>query len=126
MTRIDYSNVKQAQQGEAYSWPVAFGGVSPSDLIVKVYLTLKTDLAQADPGALQKILSTTLVAGVGQITNQGVSGKAAFRFDFTAAQTAALGPRDYVFDIKAISAAGLPYYAETGLFRVAQAVTTST
>lgn len=126
MTRIDYSNVKYAQQGEAYTWPVSLAGVQPTDLITKVYLTLKKLLADADPGALQKLITTALVAGVGQITSTGASGKATGRFDFTGVQTAALSPQDYLFDVKAIAASGLPYYVDSGIFRVTQGVTTST
>lgn len=128
MTRIDTSNVKLAQQGEAYSWPVVFSGVQASDLITKMYLTLKAypeGLGVADPGALQKALSTSFVSGVGQITNTGAAGKCLARFDFTASQMAALGQRDYYFDIKAISAGGLPYYVESGIFRVGAGVTIS-
>lgn len=128
MTRIDISNVKYAQLGEAYTWPVAFGGVQASDLITKMYLTLKPypdGLSLADPGSLQKMITAALVSGVGQITNTGASGRCTARFDFTGVQMAGLIARDYFFDIKAIAASGLPYYADTGILRVAQAITTS-
>lgn len=126
MTRFDPSNVKQAQQGEAYTWTGTVAKVNPSDLLVKGYLTLKTDFSIVDGSAtLQKTITVANVAGTGQITNAGAGGTGAFRFDLTAAQMSALAQRDYLFDIKVITAAGIPVYATSGLFRVGPGVTNS-
>lgn len=126
MTRIDLSNVKEAQQGEAYTWNVDIATKSVgSDPMTKAYLTLKTypeGLNAVDPGASQKAITTSNVAGTGQI-QKAAGGTAALRFDFTAAQMTALAQRDYVFDIKVIPTSGLPFYPDAGLFRVHGGVT---
>jgi hypothetical protein len=127
VTRLNLSNVKYLSQGEAYAWPVTVANVKSGDGISKIYLTLKKLLSDADgAAALQKAITTGLVSGVGQITDTGsVSLLAAGRFDFTSAQTSALSPQDFFFDIKAIPASGLGFLVDSGIVRVSQGVTLS-
>lgn len=93
--------------------------VDPADPMIKAWLTLKNypeGLAAADPGALQKVVTTTDVPGVGQVSAPGYDGNGLVRFDLTATQTRALGQRDFAFDVKVQTAAGKEFYVARGLW----------
>ncbi len=121
-----YDDREQLTQGAAYTW-TAYCKVSAADPLVKAALTLKGNLADADPGALQKIVTTSNVAGTGQITFDGsaTSGLAAIRFDFTGTDTLGLSPRDFWMDVKCKTSSGAPAFAAGGILHVFQAVTTT-
>ena len=92
-------------------------GVDPADPIVKAWLTIKAKLSDADPGALQKIITPAAVANVGQITLDGAEsngdGTATCVFQLTGAQTAALGTAiRYYYDIQAKSNLGKIYTSQ--------------
>lgn len=102
--------------------------VSAADPIVLVILTLKINISDADPGVIQKKITTSNVAGTGQITADGstTSGAAVGRFDFTAAQTAALSPQTYIFDTVFKTNSGARFPGAQGRVDVIQQTTTST
>lgn len=110
---------------ETYS---AKANVSAADPIVLAILTLKINQTDADPGASQKKITTSNVAGVGQITADGstTSGAAIAAFSFTAAQTAALSPQSYWFDVKVKTNSGAFFPAASGRVDVTPQTTTST
>lgn len=89
-------------------------GVSMSDPIIKAWLTIKVNRTDADPGVLQKIISSTPVNGVGQIVQDGSAsngdGTGSVWFQITAAETTTLGTViRYWFDIQARTSAGKVY-----------------
>lgn len=86
-------------------------GVEVTDPIVLAWLTVKTRISDADPGVLQKSITATAVAGVGQIALDGSedsgNGTASLVFQFTGAQTTSLGTLiRYFFDIQVKTASG--------------------
>lgn len=124
---MSYKSRIKLTQGADESYPAKFN-CSAADPLVKMILTLKGNVEDADPGVLQKKITTSLVSGVGQITADGslTSGAAVGRFDFTSAELAALAARQYVYDIKVITAASLKYPAAQGRCELIQQTTTST
>ena len=91
-------------------------GVATSDPLVKAWVTFKVRPTDADPGALQKEITTTFVGGVGQIVQDGGpstgNGTGTVRFILTKANTLALGSTiRYYYDIRAKSASGNIYNA---------------
>lgn len=98
-----------------------------ADPLILAILTLKINIGDNDPGVLQKKPTTSFSAGVGQITDDGTTdGAAVVRFDFTAAQLAALSPQTYIFDVKLKTAAGLFFPGAQGRCDLIQQTTTST
>lgn len=89
-------------------------GVSLSDPIVKAWLTIKVNRSDADPGVLQKIITTTQQVGIGQIAQDGSTGNGdgtgSLIFQLTKADTTALGTAiRYYWDIQVKTAAGKIY-----------------
>lgn len=121
-----YDDRESSLQGADYTY-TATVKCSAADPLVKAWLTLKTDLSVADPGSLQKAVTTSNVAGTGQITADGsaTSGLATIRFDLTATDTAGLSPRDYVFDVKVKTNSTAKAYAAGGIWHFFQNVTTT-
>lgn len=87
---------------------VVITGLPSGVTLSKAWLTLKALPTDVDPGVLQKTITTTLVAGSGQITDDGTTDQAgALAFIFTAANTAALtAGRSYPFDVKVLYSNG--------------------
>lgn len=66
-------------------------------------LTVKTALSDADPGVFQKAITSSNVAGTGQIEDTGANGIATLRFDITTANTEALtADTDYFYDVQVV------------------------
>jgi hypothetical protein len=122
-----YDSRLRLTQGADESY-FANANVSATDPLVLAIFTLKASLTDADPGVLQKKVTTSAVSGVGQITADGstTSGAAVARFDFTAAQTAALSPQTYWFDVKVKTASGRVLPDAKGIVTVTMQTTTST
>ncbi len=100
--------------------------------ITKGWLTIKASKADADPGLIQKVITTTNVDGTGHIENDGTGNvNPVVRFDFTAANTLTIGVEEVVgrrhFDVQVIASDGRPYTPEIGLvFCCAAEVTKAT
>lgn len=89
--------------------------------VVKAWMTVKNLATDADPGVMQKIITSTPVAGVGQITAPGDGsggqpvGTASFFFEFSSTDTATLGATQrYAYDIKMKLDDGSPATLEVG------------
>src|SRR3954469_5589099 len=71
-------------------------GVPATQTLALAWMTFKTNVTDADPGLLQKAITTASVAGTGQITDTGTGagllpvGTGAVFFQLTAANTLTL------------------------------------
>lgn len=107
-------------------------GVQPSDPLTKAWLTVKEDPDDLDvDAALQKIITTTLVGGVGHIGQDGGpssgNGTASLFFQLSAAETAALGwVIRYFFDVQVKTASGKIYTAVVGSIKMERGYTDAT
>lgn len=100
-------------------------------LLDKAWMTVKTNPAtDADPGIFQKAITTSNVTGTGQITDTGVSGTGAIRFDLAVADTVLLTPgTEYTYDIQVRMSNGSYTIIETveiGTVTTIQGVTATT
>lgn len=70
--------------------------------VTKAYLTVKAAYGNADPGLFQKAITTSNVAGTGQIEDDGGSSDCAIlRFDLSATNTRVGTPGDAnVYDVQ--------------------------
>lgn len=102
-------------------------GVPATQTLTKAWLTLKTNVGDADPGLLQKAITSSLVSGVGQITDTGALGTGAILFQLTGANTLALpvGTNIY-YDIKVLTSASKIYTVEQGKYYATPRITTAT
>lgn len=96
------------------------------DPMATAWFTVKRHQQEADPGELQKIITTSDSPGVGQITEAGGSGvSGTLRFDFTQADTTALGAHRWVYDIQIKLTTGVVYTLEKGTITFTMDVTKS-
>jgi hypothetical protein len=105
-------------------------GVNPIDPLVKAWLTVKATRAAADPGLVQKVITTTLTPS-GQIGQDGSAaqgnGIASVFFPLSKTDTALLGPfTTYWYDIQVLTASGYLYTAVVGRLEFARGVTDAT
>lgn len=121
-----YDDRESSLQGADYVY-TATVRVSASDPLVLAILTWKASLGDADPGILQKKVTTSNVAGTGQITADGsVGGTATIRFDIADTDTTALATQTMIFDVKVKTASGAFAYGAGGYWSLRQNVTTAT
>lgn len=88
--------------------------IPTGQVLTKAWLTIKTKLGDADPGVLQKAVTTTDAPGTGQIVDDGATDQAGeVRFDLTGTDTALLVPPYpkslYGFDIQVLTSGGKVY-----------------
>ena len=105
--------------------------VTITDPLVKAWLTIKTSPSVADPGSLQKIITTTPVAGTGHIVQDGSQGNgdgtASLRFELTRTETATLGSSiKYHYDIQCKTQGAKIYTPEKGTIVFLRGVTDAT
>jgi len=102
-------------------------GFATGTTITAAWLTVKRTRSDADPGLFQKQVSTSDVAGTGQIENSG-SGDVdmVIRFDVNAADTALLDERPARWDLKILLSTGDFDYPQTGICWATRNVTTDT
>lgn len=103
-------------------------GFPTGTTITNAWLTVKSELTDADLGLFQKAITTTEVFGTGQIENDG-SGDVdmVVRFDLVPADTLAIGSTLLRhFDIQVKTAAGKIYTPEKGLISSIGRVTVTT
>lgn len=108
--------------------PKAVANVDPTDPLVKAWLTVKAKATDADPGALQKVITTASLPGTGQITANGDAthgnGVAQVLFQLTGVDTLTLGAKTrFVFDVQVKTAAGKIYTALEGYLQLDPGVT---
>lgn len=122
---MTYDDREYGIQGAAYTYRASVA-VSKTDPLIKAAYTLKGNLSDADPGALQKIVTTSNVAGTGQIEVDGsTTGIAVIRFDLTGTDTSGLSPRDFWFDVRVKTNSTAPAFGAGGIWHLYQAVTTT-
>jgi hypothetical protein len=102
-------------------------GVPATQTLSKAWLTFKSLISDADPGLLQKVITSSLVVGQGQITDTGASGTGALLFQLSGANTLTLPIAvDTRYDIKVLTSAGKIYTVEQGLYTSAGRITVAT
>lgn len=106
-------------------------GVTITDPLVKAWLTIKTSSSVADPGTIQKVITTSLVVGTGQITQDGSeedgNGTASLLFQLTAANTTTLGTSiRYYYDVQVKTSSGKIYTADVGRIQMSVGYTDAT
>ncbi len=104
-------------------------GVPTTDAVTKAWLTIKNKSTDADPGILQKVITTTAVAGVGQVVQDGSvasgNGTAQLLFNLTTTDTATLGAASYVYDVQIKLSSGKIFTSDTGAVAAGQARVTA-
>lgn len=105
--------------------------VTITDPLVKAWLTIKTAPNVADPGTLQKVITTSQVAGTGHITQDGSVGNgdgvASLRFELTKTDTATLGHAiRYFYDVQVKTAGGKIKTPDKGTIQFLAGVTDAT
>jgi hypothetical protein len=100
--------------GDSVSFTVPVGGVPVGDPIAQGFLTYKRAPLDADPGLVQKKVTTTNAPGTGQVLDTGtgtVSGQVGvglLRFDLTPTDTLLFAPGgEYLYDAQYKTAAGI-------------------
>lgn len=99
--------------------------VPATQTLTKAWLTFKASISDADPGLLQKAITSGAVAGTGQITDTGASGTGTLLFQLTGANTLALPLIVAYYDVKVLTSAGKIYTVEQGRYRANVRVTTA-
>jgi hypothetical protein len=106
-------------------------GVVVTDGLAEAWLTFKVNPTDADPGALQKDITTTQVSGTGQIAQTGAAGDGdgtgSLLFQLTPTETATLGAGVlYYYDVQVKAASGNIYTPEVGTMELAAGITVTT
>ena len=92
--------------------------------ITDAWLTVKAKQADADPGLFQKAVTTTNVAGKGQIENDGTGDvNMVVRFDLLPADTVAIDTLLRHFDIQVKTNGGQIFTPESGGIAATRQVT---
>ena len=105
--------------------------VDTGDVLSKAWLTVKADLADADPGVVQKSITPTYSPGNGKIEETGSvangNGVAQIYFELTTSDTAAIEATGVYYDIQVKTTNGAVYTFEIGTvnFRADATVTTT-
>jgi hypothetical protein len=121
------SSVAGYVSGDTLNVTRTINGIPSGRMLVKAWLTLKVGAADADPGVLQKVITTVNVAGTGQITDDGTGdGIGALLFQLTATDTAALGTTTRVYDVQIKLDDGSIATVEMGTITFVQGVTAAT
>ena len=83
--------------------------------ITNAFLTIKAAIDDADPGLVQKAITTTDVPGTGEIENDGAGDvDMIVRFDLVPADTLVISTPLRSFDIQVCTAGGKTYTPEKG------------
>ena len=111
--------------GDAFGLTRTVTSIPSPRTLAKVYLTIKKDPRDADPGALQLNINATGSAS-GKITTVGPT-TGVFTFAISSAQSTALGSQQtFVYDLKAIYDDGEPVTLEVGTLDLERGVTAAT
>lgn len=92
--------IKDYVGGDDLSVVRTVANIQPGRTMTKAWLTIKAKAKDADPGLVQKIITTAPQAGIGQITDAGGSGTGTLLFLLTPTdtQTTLVVGRKYAFD----------------------------
>lgn len=120
------SNVRIRQFVVGDTWRIkrTYTGLETGVTISTVYLTIKTNQTDADPGLIQKSITTAATAS-GQITDASSSdGQIGFYVDVSKTESATLTPEvEYYYDLQGIGSDGAVYTFEIGRIRPRRGVT---
>jgi hypothetical protein len=101
-------------------------GLATGVTVTKAWFTIKALLADADPGLVQKEITTGDVPGTGQIEDDGGGDvNPVLRFDILAADTRAVGPTERYYDIQLLLSDGTITTPEAGTIEAVDDVTTT-
>lgn len=114
-------------RGDAFPFRRIIPGIPSGAVISSVIFTLKASLADADGSAtIQKSITSSNVAGTGQVENVGTGGIGVIRFDLTATDTLAMiADQKYYFDIQVTLDSGDILTIESGITSAKEQVTQS-
>lgn len=119
-------NGKGIVRGDQFSIRRTVRGVPVGLTITAALLTLKAAIATADPGLFQKSITTSNVAGTGQVEDAGSSGVGRIRFDLNDDDTLLMtADTEYFFDIQVTLSDASIYTLETGVTTAKAQVGTS-
>lgn len=112
-------------QGDQFSIRRFVTGIPNGGSVSSAQLTVKLNIADADPGIFQKNINSVDTASEGQVENSGASGGvASIRFDLIPGDTLAMTTnQDYYFDIQVKLASGSILTLERGLTQIVDQVT---
>jgi hypothetical protein len=94
----DYIEIPVA--GDHYYIRKTIDDIPAGQILSKAWLTVKANFADADPGLVQKAITSTEVGGTGHIEDTGADGTGVVRFDLIPADTLAIGLIERLFDIQ--------------------------
>lgn len=102
--------------------------VDTGDFLAKAWLTMKADLADADPGVVQKSITSSYSPGNGHIEDVGqTDGVAELYFELSVVDTANIVNNGAVFyDIQVKTVGGGVYTPEIGTLSFREGATTTT
>lgn len=120
--------ITELVEGDTWKFVRTYTGLATGITITKVYLTIKLNATDADPGAVQKQITTSLTAS-GQITDDTTTadGEISFNVIVLAAESALLTPGvDYYYDFQGIASDTAIYTFEVGKIRPRRGLTAAT
>ncbi len=128
MTPSLNSVISPVVKGDDISITRTITAIPDAVTLSEAWLTIKTNIGDADPGLIQKIIITADVPGTGQITDAGTgtapNRTATLRFDLTDIDTALPTPGTlYHFDVQVRTNGNAIYTAERGLISTIDQVT---
>jgi hypothetical protein len=132
MVKILAATITDIVAGDAKEWDHSDPNIPDGQSVVSAYLTVKQLYADADPGLVQKHITTSYVAGQGQITADGSGSDhtAVMHFDLSPEDTLLLVPEyrnaPFVFDIQFLLSTELPYTSVIGTVAAYDQVTRAT
>ena len=115
--------------GDDFAFQVSIEGIAPTNGIVEAWCTVKLSLVDADPGLLQKVITSTATPGQGRILDDGTAGGTAIcQFELSAINTELLRPGwQYLWDVQVERADGtIGTPLRNGILIPGQGVTAST
>jgi hypothetical protein len=123
------ASITDPVSGDDYDILVPFTGLPSGQTVTKAWLTVKVSLADLDAAAtVQKIITTSAVAGQGQITDDGATdGTGELLFTLTPTNTRAIQAtmQPLQYDVQIRTSAGKIYTLEIGTIRTVAEVTIS-
>lgn len=88
-------------RGDQFSIYRTVRGLPSGITLTAALLTIKDAIATADPGLIQKSITSSNVAGTGKIEDTGADGIGKIRFDLTTTNTLLMNAdTEYYFDIQ--------------------------
>lgn len=117
-------SITQADDYDVKRWAT---NIPSGSTLSKAWFTAKRAVTDLDVAAIiQKEITSTLVAGAGQITDTGADGTGRVEFEFTGAQTEVLIPGKYFYDIQYMLSNSKRRTVEKGMLEITSQFTIDT